>query len=150
MLACIEVTSLSPDADYATFQTSSAALVAALRMNGMCILQLSASDAEIVQNAVVEAKVGFHDGFSTGGTRTAELARFGYKLASHKELFEVRKHGPTLPHPAGAAVQEVSSHLATESSKECASTRHITYSWLNHKTFLSWNALGTLLRRNKQ
>lgn len=117
MLACIDVQSLRLGAVDATFRTSAAALVSALRTNGACFLQLSASDAEIVRHAVVEAKAGFQNAYGTRGTGTAELVRSNYRLASHKELFEVRarefnrQHSAAQHwwHPAGAAAQEVSS-----------------------------------------
>lgn len=115
MQAPVAVQSLRPDADYATFQASSSALVTALQRNCGCTLQLTDSDAEIVQHAVAEAKAGFQDAFGTRGTRAWQLARSGYQLTSHKELFEVCEHCPVLRHPAGEAAQKVVPRLVATS-----------------------------------
>lgn len=105
MLACVAVQSLSPGADYATFEASSAAVVAALRSRGACLLRLSASDAHTARYAVLKAKAGFQDASGTGARTTSELPRC--QLLRHGEQFQVREHDPTLRHPAGAAAQEV-------------------------------------------
>ena len=104
MHACIDVQSLSPDADYETFQGSSAALVSALANTGVCLLRLPSSDAQFVFSALFQARAGFADAF--GGTC---LLNAGYRaLKPQKELLEFSEHGgPALQHPAGAAVQQV-------------------------------------------
>lgn len=112
MLARLDVRSLSADVDFDTFKSSAEALLSDLRKNGACLLRLPSSDAEIVGRAVAEATAGFQNAFGTGGTRTRELARSGYRVVSeHRELFEFHEHGHLLPHPAGAAAQEVTSAI---------------------------------------